>query len=551
MPAPIDEKIEFIRRLYRDESSFADNVKISQLREINIQTDVEKVIESLIKSNVSVILTGNAGDGKTHIIRLMERKLENQNAYIVQDASAENLEQVIKQWSESLQSGKPSCIAINEGPLLDLIKKYHKEYPFLLDVERQIRQSVYYVILDSSKANLAKQNWTLLQDAKGKVFVVDLSLRQNLSQQIASKILDKLTEERWYQGCTTCLAKSICGVTYNRMALSKIKIQEKIGKLLETVSLRGEQVTFREVMAFCSYLIFGGRSCDKLIELGNSELTRYYMNAFEGGDGKLFDELRNGCDPVSRTHATVDENLWRGCFSPDEFLFEPNPLPISLDSYSGKSDFDKNIEVFKALKRRWFFEHPDGEKLTPKTEAEEFFKNLRDTSQTSQSRVSELIRLLNCFQFPGDKNYPDGLRLWTQLAFSPRNKSKARVSGREIPSQALFLHEPRLDPLLEKCFGEQPVDHLLLGPEGKDFRFTNLRIDLRLLNLLLGIYGGVAEDPECTRRIDRFNDALANQIRVGGGDFRIVLMVEGRTREVRIRVDLRKRRYDGLSSDRS
>lgn len=550
MQAPADEKLEYIMRLYRDESAFADKVKISRLRDIHISTSIEKVIESIVKAGGSVVLTGNAGDGKTHLIRLMEQKLKNQDTYIVFDASAEKLDNVLQNWAECLENGKSSCIAINEGPLLDLIKRYKKTYPFLENVEQQLRSAIEYVLLDSKNADLGKRNWMPPLDARKQIFVIDLSLRQNLSRQMVSAVLRKLTEPSWYEGCKICPAQANCGIAYNRQALAQPTTQERIGKLLEGVSVRGEQITFRELLAFCSYAIFGARSCDEMIEQGGSEATRYYNHIFEYGNGKLFDELRKGFDPVTRTHPTVDEKFWRGLFSPDEFPFEPKPTRISLDGHSN-SNSEQALDAFKSLKRRWFFEHPDGENLTPRTEAEDFLEKLRDVTHTTQSRVSDLLRLLNRFLYTGDKDYPDYLRLWTRLAFSPRNKSKGMVCGRQVSSQELFLHEPRLTPLLEKCFGDQPVDHLLLGPEGSELRFANLRVDLRLLNLLLSPYGGTTEDPECTRRIYRFNDSLANQVKTDSGDFRIVSMVEGRTgREVRIRVDLRKRRYDGLDSDR-
>jgi hypothetical protein len=550
MQAPVDEKLEYIMRLYRDESAFADNVKISRLRDIHIPTAIEKVIESIVKVGGSVILTGNAGDGKTHLIRLIEQKLKNQDTYIVFDASAEKLDDVLQNWAECLENGRSSCIAINEGPLLDLIKRYKKTYPFLENVEQQLRSAIEYVLLDSKNAGLGRRNWMPPLDARNQIFVIDLSLRQNLSKQMVSAVLSKLTEPRWYEGCKVCPGQANCGIAYNRQVLAQPKTQERIGKLLEGVSIRGEQITFRELLAFCSYTIFGARSCDEMIELGGSEAARYYNHIFEYGDGKLFDELRKGFDPVTRTHPTVDEKFWRGLFSPDEFPFEPKPTRISLDGHSSNNS-EQALNAFKSLKRRWFFEHPDGENLTPRTDSENFLEKLRDVNHTTQSRVSDLLRLLNRFLYTGDKDYPDYLRLWTRLAFSPKNKSKGMVCGRQVSSQELFLHEPRLTPLLEKCFGDQPVDHLLLGPEGSELRFANLRIDLRLLNLLLSPYGGTTEDPECTRRIYRFNDSLANQVKTDGGDFRIVSMVEGRTgREVRIRVDLRKRRYDGLDSDR-
>jgi Domain of unknown function (DUF4338) len=550
MQAPADEKLEYIMRLYRDESAFADNVNISRLRDIHIPTSIEKVIESIVRAGGSVVLTGNAGDGKTHLIRLMQQKLKNQNTYVVFDASAEKLDNVLHNWAECLENGRSSCIAINEGPLLDLIKRYKKAYPFLASVEQQLRSAIQYVLLDSNNAGLEKRNWMPPPDARNQVFVIDLSMRQNLSRQMVSAVLSKLTEPRWYEGCKVCPAQASCGTAYNRQALAQPKIQERIGKLLEGVSVRGEQITFRELLAFCSYSIFGARSCDEMIELGGSEAARYYNHIFEYGDGKLFGELRKGFDPVTRTHPTVDETFWRGLFSPDEFPFEPKPTRISLDGHSS-SNSEQALDAFKSLKRRWFFEHPNGEDLTLRSDAEDCLEKLRNVSHTSQSRVSDLLRLLNRFLYTGDKDYPDYLRLWTRLAFSPRNKSKGMVCGRQVSSQELFLHEPRLTPLLEKCFGEQPVDHLLLGPEGSELRFANLRVDLRLLNLLLSPYGGTTEDPECTRRIYRFNDSLANQVKTDSGDFRIVSMVEGRTgREVRIRVDLRKRRYDGLDSDR-
>jgi hypothetical protein len=550
MQAPVDEKLEYIMRLYRDESAFADNVKISRLRDIHIPTSIEKVIESIVKVGGSVILTGNAGDGKTHLIRLIEQKLKNQDTYIVFDASAEKLDDVLQNWAECLENGRSSCIAINEGPLLDLIKRYKKTYPFLENVEQQLRSAIEYVLLDSKNADLGRRNWVPPLDARKQIFVIDLSLRQNLSRQMVSAVLSKLTEPRWYEGCKVCPGQANCGIAYNRQALAQPRTQERIGKLLEGVSIRGEQITFRELLAFCSYTIFGARSCDEMIELGGSEAARYYNHIFEYGDGKLFDELRKGFDPVTRTHPIVDEKFWRGLFSPDEFPFEPKPTRISLDGHSSNNS-EQALDAFKSLKRRWFFEHADGENLTPRTDSENFLEKLRDVNHTTQSRVSDLLRLLNRFLYTGDKDYPDYLRLWTRLAFSPKNKSKGMVCGRQVSSQELFLHEPRLTSLLEKCFGDQPVDHLLLGPEGSELRFANLRIDLRLLNLLLSPYGGTTEDPECTRRIYRFNDSLANQVKTDGGDFRIVSMVEGRTgREVRIRVDLRKRRYDGLDSDR-
>ena len=66
-----DDKIRFIRLLYRNETAFADHVVVTRLRELNIKTNLDDVVRKVVRSGGSIVITGNAGDGKTHAIRLM------------------------------------------------------------------------------------------------------------------------------------------------------------------------------------------------------------------------------------------------------------------------------------------------------------------------------------------------------------------------------------------------------------------------------------------------------------------------------------------------
>jgi hypothetical protein len=86
-PAKDDENIAFLRNLYRNESAYSDEVRVSRLRELNVTTRLDDVIRKVVQAGGSVVITGNAGDGKTHTIRLLEKALRDANAKIIVDAS--------------------------------------------------------------------------------------------------------------------------------------------------------------------------------------------------------------------------------------------------------------------------------------------------------------------------------------------------------------------------------------------------------------------------------------------------------------------------------
>jgi energy-coupling factor transporter ATP-binding protein EcfA2 len=547
-PKQDDLRTDFIRRLYRDESSFSDHVNLKTLRELHIKTDLERVIKGLLEKGASVVLTGNAGDGKTHLLRMLQKTIKDTNAYEVSDASATNIGTVAAEWAEALNTKRPSCIAINEGPLFEMIKLHRNDYPFLAQVERDLHHNVYY---EPVGEETKEKKWSHAEDCGGQVVIFDLSLRQNLAPKMVTEVLKKLTEDRWYEPCTVCKDDAECPVAYNRKALSTPTIQERICHLLEAVSIRGERYTYRELLAFVSYLIFGDRTCGAHSATTSPDDARYYNLAFEGGEGRLFDQLRKGLDPVNQTHPTVDAQLWCGDFAPEAFVMAPKPLPVSLDEPGASRTLghqDDSLAAYRGLKRRWYFEHPEAKKLDPATEAVRLFRQFQDPAEVMQFRVGKLIGLLNRFRHRSATS-ESALRLWTSLTFSSRARSKAMVSGSEVPDLSLYLYRPRLAPHLEAGFGTQTTDHLLLGPADESkLRFANLRVDLGLLTSLLSRRGTPAGNQELFRNIQRFNDALANLAKQEGA-VRTIWLVDGRHgREIKVRVDLQRRRYASLGT---
>ena len=434
-----DERLRFVRFLYRNESAFSDHVSLQRLKELNIRTKLEEVVRKIVRAGGSVVITGNAGDGKTHALMLMKNDLKG--AEVITDASEFSSAVIADRWQKARDDRRSFCIAINEGPLVELIRSHRAKHQWLDDIQSSLLKRISYRPLDSAQVD-DEEVW---KASPGETIVIDLSLRRVLSADLTRAIIEKLTDESWYQNCAGCPVRSTCGVTYNRKMLGEKLPKERMVRLLTTVGERGARITFREALAFVSYLIFGGRSCEELSELGKSETARYYWNAFEG-EGIIFEQLSQGLDPLKQTDAGVDERLWRGIFQSDDFAGngELQVQQRNLDEVSDKEPQTVRDD-FTALKRRWYFEHPEG-RLLVLSDADKLFEELQDTKLAMAIRLSRLLALLNRWWNKSDANKSDSLRLWTRLTYSPRSRSQAMVSGLSVTRLKLGLYNPELSP---------------------------------------------------------------------------------------------------------
>jgi hypothetical protein len=252
----------------------------------------------------------------------------------------------------------------------------------------------------------------------GATVVIGLSLRRTLAPELVAQIIDKLTEDVWYENCSSCPHVASCPVHVNRTMLRTDRVKARTVELLERVGERGLRATFREALGFVSYIIFGGRKCADLMTEPPSEFTRYSWLAFEG-QGAIFEQIAAGLDPVRQTEPRVDEDLWRGDYEPQAFVgHELSPvLKRDLDSVRRHNE-GQATDAFTALKRRWYFEHPEG-RLRHATRADRMFADLQNANLSAQLRAGRLIALINGWWNKADRNQQDHLRLWTRLAYSP------------------------------------------------------------------------------------------------------------------------------------
>jgi hypothetical protein len=58
---------DFVRGLYLGTSAYADHMDLRLLEPMHVKTSVDDAVVKAVKAGKSVVLTGNPGDGKTHL----------------------------------------------------------------------------------------------------------------------------------------------------------------------------------------------------------------------------------------------------------------------------------------------------------------------------------------------------------------------------------------------------------------------------------------------------------------------------------------------------
>lgn len=514
--------VEFVQQLYNHRSCYADRLTASQIEAIHIETPIENFVLSKLKSGTDIVLTGNPGDGKTHLIKRLAPQLKALDVRFDLDATAaESYSSIIKSWRASRKANKAFCLAINEWPLLELLRGFEGSFAPLKEVRAQVEAGIVY---SDEVANPAS------------VVVVDLNQRSVVERNIVDRLVNTLIDGRFYPECTACPARETCDVPKARSGLSQTRPRERLLRLLELTVKRGYHVTMRDLQGLIAYLIAGGRSCRELIVA--EESVPYYSAAFSGSSD-LFDALRNTFDPAVTTHPRFDEALWStgmpgDGWSPTESL----PVPASAAP-------DDPLSAMVALKRRFYFEHADGDKLLQLLPPDErrFFEVLNLARTQPVAVVRELIRLINRF-YDSQETADDALRLWTRHRYDPR-WSPTYVSTRKLGADQFNVHVPRLNPLVAKA-QTYIADHLLLHASSDGGLSANLRVDLPLVRTLLDAQRGLPlalRAPELVKRIDLFFNDLARSDRSARDitDVRIKNLETGS--ELTFKVDRPGRRY--------
>ncbi len=537
--------VTYLIDLYNGHQAIAERAASYQLQHIHVHTKLDERIIGWLNDGKDIILTGNPGDGKTHLLRYLEFPA---NVEFELDASQKNPDDVLQAWRNCRQKGFRFVLAINHAPLRSLAEVAANDPVF---------KSLFEMILTPNRSVSAIDNFIIYSDeqvrnstisnnnANLKIQIVDLSQREILAGEIISSLLSKLYPLAANASCAAGIKEQCgrCPLHDNAQALANSQVQRNLAFMLTLVARRGFHATMRDLVGLLAYILTGGTTCEELWRKNASEdLPDYdnydYYNLLFRGRSPLFDAVRRTFDPGQYSDPEIDLKLWSGDLNKDWIVTRP----------IGENSPLINLSVLRTAKRRYFFEH--NESVVNKyrrmvTGISQEFMDLLN-GMDSETAVQNLIEKINLFYAPLSNskmgNYRDRLYLWNQHRYSVGGQLPGYVAMRSLSSSSLQIYHPRLNPLYEDAVDVRQ-DHLLLAVQNWLPGDAALRVDWEMFKSLWDAKQGMAIEVQpysILRRLDLFLRSLGPETgnwssieTIKWGDYR-------RRNEVTIKVDRRK-----------
>jgi serine/threonine protein kinase len=464
-------------------------------RQIYVPTAMDRVLlpAALDGAFRLVIISGNAGDGKTAFILQMEEAARKRGAEVrafgsgngseftlkgrrfltnydgSQDEGAKVNDVVLGGFFAPYQgadaSGWPAqetrVIAINEGRLIDYLEQFGARFQHLKQLVR---------------AGLGSG------EPVDGVLVVNLNLRSvvaaaNGEAPILDRLARKLTEPKFWAPCQGCDLRDRCYVHHNAQTFASRtggpQVLERLRLLYRLTIMRGRlHVTLRDLGSALAYTIAGTRNCDEIHALyergARSEiLGGFYFNSWAaaGQDSKdrllrLLSDVDVGkigdpkLDRLFDFHPPDPAPLLvdfapRGRYDRDLLTADFGALPSGVSGHENQERFSLHRTYVAMMRRRHFFEVRDEswQVLVPYASSSRMLDHLGDPQQAREA-CGEVLRAIN----RGEGIF-DSRRLRGKLALQVREVEPGALrSYRVFPAERfeLVAREPLKDsPYLE------------------------------------------------------------------------------------------------------
>ena len=521
-----DEPISFVERLYRNRNSFADRLSDEELDWIHVDLGLDQFVLDAADGGRQLIITGNPGDGKTFIIQRLRAELEDRGATVFTDANACTNDEILAAWRTCEEKQLPFVLAINEWPLFELQRlARHEGFEPVDEAIRQVQEAIYY----GKKPD----------PEKGRVVVVDLSLRNALAAPVTTRSLQRLTHDQFVDQLD-----DLDPAKTNVARLRHERVQERLAALLQHVGRRGDHTTMRQLMGYIAYIITGGtNSVQRLRELTGTRFV-YATLAYEGGEGPLFDLVRTAFDPARVTHPRYDEELWRGTTRPEDWV-DPSDVPAAV---AACPELNRK-RFFEVAKRRFFFEHAAGHELLealPRDEFE-FDEVLHGGTMGDAQIVRTMVLAINCFFEPDAVDDDSQLTLWQSHRYDVRAPA-AFVALHHERADTMTVEGPSLAPWVERWLRPElrRVTQFALRTADHDGQRSSLLVDRELFLTLKDAAVGLGQSTwsrSVARKVTRFVDDLHRHRHPPGAMVDLDIRNVDNNQMVRVRVQRDLARY--------
>jgi serine/threonine protein kinase len=494
----------------------------------------EKLKPALLKGEFRlVIISGNAGDGKTAFIQQFEAFAESKGAQMQrgangsvfqlkghtfqsnydgsQDEGDERNDAVLQKYfapfagkdASAWPENQTRLIAINEGRLVDFFLEHEEEFPLLA---KQIHQGL---------AGAAPE---------GGIALINLNLRSVIAEpeegqpSILERLIARMTQQEYWQACEKCDLKGKCYAYHNARtfqdSVAGRKVIERLKMLYTITHLRGRlHITMRDLRSALAYMLVGTQDCDGIRQLyqnGGEEtqnriLDGFYFNSWlggaEGSNDRLIALLRE-IDVAEVSNPDLDREL--GFLNPktkamsrftfaertgyDDVLVETlfRDLPRDYSSKNRSRLIAKHRNYLSHMRRRHFFERRDTgwKEMLPYRSIDLFLDAIKQLRANSPDEITVVLQAIN-----RGEGLSDPARLGNQLALRVRQVDKGTIRSYRLfdgdhftlcTEQATAAH-----PFLE--FLSQA---LVLIYDSGDGHKASLRINLDIYEMLMRLNNG-------------------------------------------------------------
>ncbi|MBA4496309.1 protein kinase [Paenactinomyces guangxiensis] len=494
----------------------------------------ERLQPALLKGELRlVIISGNAGDGKTAFIQQFETWVESKGAQMQrgangavfqlkghtfisnydgsQDEGDVQNDEVLQKFfapfrgkdASSWPVNQTRIIAINEGRLVDFFLEHEEEYPLIAQ----------YI-----------QKGLAGREPQEGIAVINLNLRSvvakpdNNGDSILERLILSMTQKKYWEACTNCDIKDKCYAFHNASTFQDPKVGPKVLerlKMLYTIThLRGRlHMTMRDVRSALAYMLVGTKDCNGIHQLyqtnGEENIKRilesFYFNSWLGGSevsaDRLITHLRE-IDIAQVSNPALDREL--GFLNPEtkkmsRFHFSQRPrydeelidtlfqnLPRDYTSKNRKQLVTKHREYLAYMRRKHFFERRDSgwKDMLPYTSVQEFLKLISEPDDISKVEVTTILQAIN-----RGEGLSNTEQLGNQLALRVR-----KVEHGTIHSYRLF-DGMNFSLTTEKSIHSNPYveslpQHLFLQYDSGNGHKVALKINLDVFEMLMRLNKG-------------------------------------------------------------
>ncbi|MFE3001412.1 protein kinase [Nocardia sp. NPDC059246] len=498
-----------------------------------VETALDRDLEPAVLSGEFrlVVMTGNAGDGKTAFLQHLEKRAEDEGADFdepringrrftlhgrtfltnydgSQDEGNDASDDVLREFFgvfagtdlSAWTAGETRLIAINEGRLVDFLASESARFPAL---DRIVRQGLVTGVPEHGVAVVNLNLRSVVRDTKD----IETERRLGDDDSIFARTLRSLTQDSLWEPCAGCDLRDRCYAYHNAQTfqdeVAGPKVLERLKTAYVLTHLRGRlHITLRDLRSGLAYMLTGGRECQEIHELyrvGDREaiLQGFYFNSWMGGDSATADRLLTllkGVDMgqtddprhdrwLDFVSPTADPTLFRfdrrGGYDRDVLrrLFDDLPR-----EYAGRPVGHRaraHQRYVATARRRAYFERRDGgwRQMLPYRSAGRMIALVNGEAVINEA-LPLVLRAINRGEGLSD---PD--RFGGDLALQVRQVERGTVrSYRMFPADRFFLAVD--DESRRARFVEHMPTGLVLRYEGPGRNRAELRMNLDIFEML-------------------------------------------------------------------